>query len=173
MTQFSVKQHKPFLLTILCCQKLSSPHKPVHTSHPDTSFRCFFRHLGPMTLLSWLSPPPHYSPQKWHCSLPSSSLLFALLWPSGCFDSDLWSWEELSVPRCKILLLPWEAWGYISAVCRGRNSPFTLITCPYLENTNRESWYPIHRVRLYCPYVHSFSHLGQDLKKTKKLYCLA
>ncbi len=99
-----------------------------------------------------LEPSPH-TPKKWHCSLPS----LAVLWPSGCFDSDLQSWEELSVPRCKILLLPWEAWGYISAVCRGRNSPFILITCPYLENTNR--------VRLYCEYVHSLAHLGQDFFK--------
>lgn len=73
------------------------PTKPLHTSHPDTSFcQCFSSSRSSDPAL-FSSPNLHaILSQKWHCSLPSYPPPFALLWPSGCFDSDLLSWEELS-----------------------------------------------------------------------------
>lgn len=53
--------------------------------------------------------------------------------------------------------------GCVSAACRERYPPATLITHPYLENTNSKSWCYIHRERLRRSRVHSWAHSGQDV----------
>lgn len=53
--------------------------------------------------------------------------------------------------------------GCVSVVCREKYPPATLITHPYLENTNSESWCYIHRERLCRSRVHSWAHSGQDV----------
>lgn len=117
-----------------------------------------FQHLSTVKSQSnwkWhssLRPPPRYS-LPFFPSRPSvfSTAIYRVL-SSSCFP-----------PRVKSYYCSKRLLGCVSAVCRERYPPATLITQPYLENTNSESYCYIQRERQCRSRVHSWAHSGQDV----------
>lgn len=151
----------------LVSQKLDLPMHRAHvTTRGEQSKHVPFVLLNPGSVPDFQVSLNRHSTQQLQATLlPSPPLLFYLFcellffFPTAIYGVLSSSrFPGVKSYYCREWLL-----GCVSAVCRERYPPATLITHAYLENTNSERWCYIHRERLRRSRVRSWAHSGQDV----------